>query len=293
MKKIIILIPVFNDWESLKKLIKEINEHIKNFNDIHFECLIINDASTIYQQELIKPSHIKSLEILNMKKNRGHARCNAFGIRYVFEKKKFDNLILMDGDGEDRLIEIKNLVDSIIDKPTISVVAKRVKRSEGFFFQFLYQVHKLITFVFTGKNINFGNYSILTKEDVEKLYSKASLWSSFSGTVKKYLHPLNEINSIRGVRYFGPSQMPLYKLLIHSLSIIAVFKYQVFLRSTFLIIALSYLNSYLGNLSIFLQILIVVFNLTIFIVSQRERKKDLIKSHENLKDIQKIHTNEL
>ena len=67
MKKIIILIPVFNDWESLKKLIKEINEHIKNFNDIHFECLIINDASTIYQQELIKPSHIKSLEILNSK----------------------------------------------------------------------------------------------------------------------------------------------------------------------------------------------------------------------------------
>ena len=59
------------------------------------------------QQELIKPSHIKSLEILNMKENRGHARCNAFGIRYVFQNKKFDNLILMDGDGEDRPIEIK------------------------------------------------------------------------------------------------------------------------------------------------------------------------------------------
>ena len=30
MKKIIILIPVFNDWESLKKLIEEINENIKD-----------------------------------------------------------------------------------------------------------------------------------------------------------------------------------------------------------------------------------------------------------------------
>ena len=47
MKKIIILIPVFNDWESLKKLIKEINEIIKDFNDINFECLIVNDCSTI------------------------------------------------------------------------------------------------------------------------------------------------------------------------------------------------------------------------------------------------------
>jgi hypothetical protein len=288
MKKIIILIPIFNDWDSLIKLIKEINENIKEYKGIHFECLIINDASIINQPKLIKPSHIKSLEILNMKENRGHARCNAFGIRYIFNNKKFDNLILMDGDGEDRPIEIKSLVDLINDKPTVSVVAKRVQRSEGPFFQFLYQVHKLITFVFTGKKINFGNYCILTNGDVEKLHSKASLWSSFSGTVKKNLEPLNEINSVRGLRYFGPSQMSLFKLLVHSLSIIAVFKYQVFIRSTFMIIILAYLSSYLGSFSIFLQILIVLFGLTIFIISQREAEKDLINSHENLKDIKNI-----
>ena len=288
MKKIIILIPVFNDWDSLIKLIKEINENIKEYKGIHFECLIINDASIINQPKLIKPSHIKSLEILNMKENRGHARCNAFGIRYIFNNKKFDNLILMDGDGEDRPIEIKSLVDLINDKPTVSVVAKRVQRSEGPFFQFLYQVHKLITFVFTGKKINFGNYCILTNGDVEKLYSKASLWSSFSGTVKKNLEPLNEINSVRGLRYYGPSQMSLFKLLVHSLSIIAVFKYQVFIRSTFMIIILAYLTSYLGSFSIFLQILIVLFSLIIFIISQREAEKDLINSHKNLKDIKNI-----
>ena len=188
-----------------------------------------------------------------MKENRGHARCNAFGIRYIFQNKKFDNLILMDGDGEDRPEEIKSLIEKIIKNPNLSVVAKRVKRSEGFFFQFLYQLHKLITFIFTGKKINFGNYSILTKNDVEKLHSKASLWSSFSGSVKKNLKPLNEINSIRGLRYFGPSQMSLFKLIIHSLSIIAVFKYNVFLRSTLMIIVLAYLNSYLGNLQYFFK----------------------------------------
>ena len=288
MKKIIILIPVFNDWESLKKLIEEINENIKSFQNIHFECLIINDASEIKEHKLIKPNHIKSLEILNMKENKGHARCNAFGIRYIFQNKEFDNVILMDGDGEDRPIEIKSLVDAINNKPSVSVVAKRVQRSEGPFFQLLYQIHKLITFIFTGKNVNFGNYSILTKQDVDKLHSKASLWSSFSGTVKKNLKPLNETDSIRGSRYFGPSQMSLFKLLIHSFSIIAVFKYQVFLRSTFILIALSYLNSYLGNISIFLQILIVIFNLMIFVTSRRESKKDLISSHKNLNDIEKI-----
>ena len=288
MKKIIILIPVYNDWESLNKLLSEINENIRSFSDINFECLIVNDASTIQSSELKKPSNFLSIELLNMKENRGHARCNAFGIRYAFQNKEFDNLILMDGDGEDRPEEIKSLIEKIKENRSLSVVAKRVKRSEGPFFQFLYQLHKVITFIFTGKNVNFGNYSILTRSDVEKLHSKASLWSSYSGSVKKNLKSFKEINSTRGLRYFGPSQMSLFKLVVHSFSIIAVFKYQVFLRSTLMLIALAYLNSYLGTLATFFQISIVIFNLIIFIVSLREQKKDLLNSHNNLASVKKI-----
>ena len=141
MRKIIILIPVFNDWESLVKLIKEINENIQNYNEIIFECIVVNDASTVSQPNLIKPNKIKSLQVLNMKENRGHARCNAFGIRYILKNKKFDNLILMDGDGEDRPVEIKSLIDETVNKPNISIVAKRIKRSEGPLFQLLYKIH--------------------------------------------------------------------------------------------------------------------------------------------------------
>jgi hypothetical protein len=82
--------------------------------------------------------------------------------------------------------------------------------------------------------------------------------------------------------------MSLFKLLVHSFSIIAVFKYQVFLRSTFAIIILAYLNIYLGNISIFFQILIVLFNLLIFIISLREKKDDLINRHNNLDNIKEI-----
>ena len=91
MKKIIILIPIFNDWDSLKKLINEINESIQNYKSFNFKCIIINDASTIKQPELTKPKNINSFQILNMKKNRGHARCNAFGIRYIYKNENFDN----------------------------------------------------------------------------------------------------------------------------------------------------------------------------------------------------------
>ena len=288
MKKILILIPVFNDWRSISKLIYQINENIKEIKEFVFECFIINDASSENYQNLSKPNNIKSIKIFNMRKNKGHARCNAFGLRYVIKNEKFDNIILMDGDGEDRPEEIKDLVKEIEKDPKHSVVARRVKRSEGVFFSFLYQMHKLITYIFTGKMINFGNYCCLTKTDVKQISSKPSLWSSFSGTLKRYIKKINTINSTRGLRYFGPSKMSLYRLLIHSFSIIAVFKSQVFVRSAIMILALIFLKSYFGFFGVLLQFLLVIFCIVILIVSFREKEKDLINSENNLENIKNI-----
>ena len=288
MKKIIILIPVFNDWESLIKLLKEIDENIKDIKNISFECLVVNDASTIKQPDLQKPKNISSLKILNMKTNKGHARCNAFGIRFINDNEKFDYIILMDGDGEDRPVEIKSLIDKIKQEPKKSVVAKRIKRSEGLFFQMLYKIHKLVTLLFTGKNINFGNYSCITKNDANILSTKASLWSSYSGSVKKNIVYLNEVNSQRGIRYFGPSQMSFFKLLVHSFSIIAVFKYFVLLRSIVFILLFFLLKSSLGKISFLFIFLILLFNFLIFMTSLRESKTELSKSQLNLKNITEI-----
>jgi len=195
----------------------------------------------------------------------------------------------MDGDGEDRPIEIKSLVEKINENPKISVVAKRVKRSEGPFFQLLYQVHKLITFLFTGKRINFGNYSILTKDDVEKLHSKASLWSSFSGSVKKHIGSLNEINSIRGLRYFGPSQMSFFNLLKHSLSIISVFRKTVLIRSAlFIIFYILLIKSYASVITSLPLVLLLIMIYSISSLALRENIEEFNNSLTNIHDIEKI-----
>ena len=288
MKKIIILIPVYNDWRSLIKLLDEINYTVKNLKGFLFDCIIINDASTQSLPPFKKPKNFNSLKVLNMKKNQGHAKCNAFGIRYIIQNENFDNLILMDGDGEDRPEEIQSLIDKIQKNPQHSVVARRVKRSEGLFFQFLYNVHKLLTIVLTGKNINFGNYTCLIKSDVKKISDEASLWNSFSGTIKKIVKDYKEIESIRGLRYFGPSKMSFLNLLLHSFSIIAVFKYQVFLRSVIAIFVIYFLKIFLGTSATLLIIFIIFLCLLIFLISFRESKKELIQSKNNLDNIKII-----
>jgi len=288
MKKFTILIPIYNDWESLEKLLIKINENIKNIEGTKFNCVVIDDCSTIKNPDIKILSNINSIKIIHMKENRGHARCNAFGIKYLSKNTELDYVILMDGDGEDRPEEIKLLVDKVLLEPDTSVVAKRVKRSEGFLFQSLYYIHKYLTLITTGKLINFGNYSCLTKTDLKILSTKASLWSSFSGSLKKHIKKYNEINSFRGMRYFGPSQMSLFKLIVHSLSIIAVFKYRVFLISFVLILSSEYL-AILTNLNfLFFRIVLILFNLFVFIVSFRESETKLKNSELNIKNTEEL-----
>ena len=285
MKKFKILIPVFNDWESLIKLLDEINKVISNIKNSEFECMVVNDASTINPPDIKIPQNIKSLKIFNMKQNRGHARCNAFGIRYLSKNDDFDHLIVMDGDGEDRPVEIEFLVNKALEDEKVSVVAKRIKRSEGPFFQTLYEIHKIITLIFTGKNIDFGNFSCLTKNDVKILSKQESLWSSFSGTVKKSISQLNTINSTRGSRYFGPSKMSLFNLGIHSFSIIAVFKSQVFLRGFILGIFMLILKKFLGLIFYISITLLIIFMILIYINSFRENIEDFLKAGDNVDDV--------
>jgi len=45
VKNIIILTPVYNDWESFTKLIIEIDKVVSNFKNMSFKLIAINDGS--------------------------------------------------------------------------------------------------------------------------------------------------------------------------------------------------------------------------------------------------------
>ncbi len=284
MKNITIITPVYNDWESFTKLLIEINKILINFKEISFSMIAINDGSISKFKPINVPSKIEKIEILNMQINQGHAICLANGIKYAIKNHTFDNLIIMDADGEDRPEELHDLINKARELKDKSVVAKRVKRSEGNLFKFFYAAHKLLTLIFTGKLMNFGNYSIITKKDAEKIITDPTIVYNYSGTLKNNVKNLGNINCIRGKRYFGPSKMPLFKLIIHSFSIIAVFKMNVFIRSALLIVLLTYLNPYLGLTSLILQCSIVIFNILIYVISMKGDENKLQKIGEKLND---------
>ncbi len=289
MKKYTILIPIYNDRESLTKLIENINDELNSIN-AEVSILVINDASS---QQIVDTypnlENIHSFEIVNMKQNRGHARCIASGLKYIYEKKEFDYVIPMDGDGEDRPEEIKNFIELSEQAGEQSIVGERVKRSEGLLFQICYKFHKFLTLAFTGQSIKFGNFTCLSKSTIEKMLKEKATWSSFSGSLRKIEKDLVSLPSIRGVRYFGPSKMSFFNLLKHSISIISVYRKIVLIRSALFIV--FYILLIKSNASIITSLPLVLLLIMIYSISSlalRENIDEFNNCLTNINDIEKI-----
>jgi len=287
--KYILLIPIYNDRESLKLLIKNINHELKNLNH-EISIVVINDASSHQIIDTYSDTeNINSLEIINMRENRGHARCIASGLKYIFEKKEFDFVIPMDGDGEDRPEEIKNFIKLSEQSEDKSVIGERVKRSEGIIFKLCYQFHKFLTLAFTGHLIKFGNFTCLSKPTVKKMLNEKATWNSFSGSLKKIEKDLIIMRSVRGKRYFGPSQMNFFNLLKHSLSIISVFRKTVLIRSAlFIVFYILLIKSFASIITSLPLVFLLIMIYSISSLALRENMDEFDNCLANIHDIDNI-----
>jgi hypothetical protein len=289
MSKIKVLIPIYNDWQSAFKLLEDVDLQVNDLNH-EFSIIIVNDCSTEKRSTNdFNFKNLKSIKIINMKKNKGHARCIASGLRYIAEHEDYDYIIPMDGDGEDRAEEITLLINKVNDYPDKVITANRIKRSEGFFFKLCYLLHKYLTFVFTGQSIKFGNFICLPKFAVNKMIKEKATWSSFSGAVTKLFKDRKSIPSIRGKRFFGPSKMSFINLLKHSLSIIAVFKMILLIRSVFFLIAYLFLVADNLSLITLLPVIgVVIMMISVIILSQKENIIEFENSLENISSVDQL-----
>ena len=286
MKKFIILIPLFNDWKSVTKLLNEIDFQINSWDAI-VSVVIVNDASTEDRQGVeFNFKKIKFVKILNMKKNKVHQRCIAAGLKYICNNEDFDRVIVMDADGEDRPEEINDFLRVSKENANVTITGNRFKRSEGIIFKTLYEIHKILTFIFTGKLVKFGNFTCLPKKHVLQLIEKSYLWNTYSSSVLRTINDRLSISSTRGKRYVLPSKMNFFGLFFHSLTIISVFRKEVIIRSIlFSIVYLFFIFNNISILTVFPLFCLLVFVLTVLKISMRANMKEFNQSLENIGSI--------
>jgi hypothetical protein len=220
-----IVLPVFNDWQSLALLLRDIDKTCAA-SGIRIDVYAVNDGSTVFPPSSFNEQHefscIRVINIIHLTRNFGHQRAIAIGLCYLAENASTDAVVVMDSDGEDKPEDILALVQASNQEPHKMVFARREKRSESFSFRFFYEVYKRVYKTLTGAPISFGNFSILPASQMMKATAVSEIWMHYAAGIIKSRLPLTTIPTERGKRLAGVSKMNFVSLLLHGLSAIAV-----------------------------------------------------------------------
>ncbi|HEY9704973.1 MAG TPA: glycosyltransferase [Allocoleopsis sp.] len=237
---IYVVIPVYNDWTSVFKLIQEIRLCI-NY-DMHF--VIVDDSSSDYH-DFEKFNQIESeLTIVKLTRNLGHQKAISIGLSFASNFSNLEYAAVMDCDGEDRPSDLQKIINKCKDVNKI-VFAQRAKRSEGAWFKVFYFLYRLAFKLFTGRTIHFGNFCVIPKPYLEQVVNLSEIWSHFSGGIVRSGVPYFLIPTSRGTRYFGNSKMNFLRLVLHGFSAVSVYADLMALRLMLFSVMLS-IGSILG-----------------------------------------------
>ena len=276
MSKNIIIIPIYNDWKSLNKLLFQLNENLKNNKNFETEILIINDYSS--EQIDIKKdnlSTIKKISIINLNKNLGSQKAIAVGLFYLKDRAKNSFVTIMDGDGEDDPLQVNNMLEEAKKNQDFIITSNRKKRQESLAIQILYKIHLIMTFIFSHKWISFGNFTTFSSKNISKILSNNNSWYAHSSSVLNNCK-IKRLYAKREKRYFDKSKVNLLALMEHALRVNVVFFQKIFLNSLLysFIIFLTIKIFYIKSIIIFL---IIMFNVLLFSIRKKHYVKNLIK----------------
>jgi hypothetical protein len=239
MKKNYIILPVYNDWDSLKKVLEILDRSLKTLNSNNF-IIIVNDFSSKKINLNKKYSNFKKIRVLNLNKNVGSQKAIFFGLKYlqkIIKKKNNETTIsILDSDGEDNPNMIKKLIKLVNLKKDYFIFASRKKRTENIFLKTLNQFRLIITFILTGKYINFGNFSSFPSSLLNKILSNNNLYLAYSSGVIKNYNKFYFVEIKKNKRFYGNSKVNLEFLIIHAVKIISVFFKTALLRTFFLLL---------------------------------------------------------
>lgn len=285
MNNFFIVTPVYNDWESLNKLLFNLNKSI-NYLETKVRVVVINDFSTEKINIKIKKfKNIQNLKVLNLRKNVGSQKGIYIALKYIKKFKYKSTIAILDSDGEDNPFKLKKLINLSLKKKNYIFVANRSKRTENFFLKSLNQLRLIITFFLTGKYINFGNFSSFSSQNLKNILSNDNLWLAYPSGILKNCNKIKSININKNKRYYGKSKVNLIFLLNHSIKIMSVFRKEIFIRSLIMILFLTiFIETRFNDLSVILFFLFlnIFFNIFYHINSLRFNALNLIKNIKNL-----------
>lgn len=224
-KELLVVIPAFNEEDSIIKTIKEIR------NLVDFDILVIDDCST---DETVENVRSMGVEVLTLERNHGAGRVLHIGILEAL-KRNYSYAIQLDADGQHDPRDIKNLLQKAREVRADLVIGSRYiiksdystqkRRLVGIY------ILSLLIWAKLGKRIHdtTSGYRLYSRGFMNKLFNNTIFWDLeaplLAQALKKGLvvleHPVqmklrqvgkSHLTAWKGVRYFWDSIIGIMKL---------------------------------------------------------------------------------
>ena len=195
IKKLQIVVPVFNDWPSLFALLNDLDRACTPL-DCSVSVMAVDDGSTDTAPS--KLTNLKSfaalrqVQIVKLATNIGHQRAIAIGLSKTMAETNADAVIVMDSDGEDRPQDIPRLLAAVSGQSEFAVVAQRQHRTNTLVFKFFYVFYKAVFTILIGRRINFGNFCLISRGYANRLIMTAELWNNLPAALLRSRVPITQ-----------------------------------------------------------------------------------------------------
>jgi polyisoprenyl-phosphate glycosyltransferase len=231
--RLLILIPIFNEWDLLGTLLSRIDAAL-NAAELDADVVLLDDGSTVEHTDRLKLpdlAAIDTVEILRLARNLGHQRAISIGFAWASENRPGRTIVVMDGDGEDNPADIPKLLQAYEAQRRQKIIfAARTRRMERWQFQVCYRVYQFVHLLLTGYRVRVGNFSVVPPSAVQQLAVISETWNHYAAAVFNSRIPYETVPTPRDRRLGGHSRMNFTALVVHGLSALSVFSHVIGVR---------------------------------------------------------------
>ena len=218
MKKISVIVPCYNEEETVNLFYQEINKTINNLNNYKFELIFVNDGSSDNTYNIIKSlaNEDKNVKYINFSKNFGKEAAMYAGL----ELSSGDLVTIMDADLQDPPSLLPQMIDYINNEGYDCVATKSTSRNGYSFLRktFTRWFYKIIAKISKTQMVEGArDYRLMTRQMVDAIikmkeynrYSKGLF--SFVGFNTKWIEFENQ------ERVAGTTKWNFWKLFSYAL----------------------------------------------------------------------------
>ncbi len=125
-KKVLVIIPAYNEGEVLDGVIRNIKTELQSLKDLNADVMVVNDGSSDNTKTVAEKSTTTISHLVNM----GSGAATRTGLEYA-KRNNYDYAVTIDADGQHLATDLTKVINKLVNDNYDLVIGSRLLNTEG------------------------------------------------------------------------------------------------------------------------------------------------------------------